>query len=88
MIITELIKIIEKLKKYKFKDSLGHPLENCVEYQFLIQYTLECSKHLLNTISDELDKIANENGFGKPEIGIELLNNYINELKMLIELKK
>lgn len=85
MIITELIKIIEKLKTYKFKDSLGHPLENCVEYQFLIQYTLECSKHLLNTISDDE---ANENGFEKPEIGIELLNNYINELKMLIELKK
>lgn len=85
MIITELIKIIEKLKKYKFKDSLGHPLENCVEYQFLIQYTLECSKHLLNTISDDE---ANENGFEKPEIGIELLNNYINELKMLIELRK
>ena len=85
MIITELIKIIEKLKKYKFKDSLGHPLENCVEYRFLIQYTLECSKHLLNTISDDE---ANENGFEKPEIGIELLNNYINELKMLIELRK
>ena len=85
MVITELIKIIEKLKNYKFKDSLGHPLENCVEYQFLIQYTLECSKHLLNTISDDE---ANENGFEKPEIGIELLNNYINELKMLIELRK
>ncbi len=25
------------LKKYKFRDEVGHPLENCVDYQKLLQ---------------------------------------------------
>jgi hypothetical protein len=27
----------EKLKKYKFRDALGHPLENCADYENLLR---------------------------------------------------
>lgn len=29
-------KLVEKLKTYKFTDELGHPLENCLDYQNII----------------------------------------------------
>jgi len=51
----------EKLKTYKFRDELGHPLENCIDYQELIaelerlekennkiQRVVECAKELLH----------------------------------------
>lgn len=85
MIVDDLIKLMEKLKTYRFTDELGHPLENCIEYLFMMQYTLESTKHLLTIMDDEDASIS---GFGDREEALEKVDEYIAKLKMLGELKK
>lgn len=35
--MTEINSILENLKTYKFTDELGHSLENCVDFQWLVE---------------------------------------------------
>ena len=46
-------KLVEKLKTYKFTDELGHPLENCVDYQNLIA-ELEKAQRKFVTLNDSI----------------------------------
>ena len=44
----ELQLILNRLKEYGFKDSLGHPLENCVDFQEMIALCRQMDCELLH----------------------------------------